>query len=310
MKIKTEILNSIYIVTCEGPCLIPPSVEVFLNAMTAMIEKRNMDILFDLTDIQLVGAVQLDSISQALKKIKGNGRIYISGIVERDIKLLKLTHPHLRDTFTLSPSRNEALNTLFWDEKNAPEILSSVISDLVSAEEESEKLSTTETTPSEKFRIAQAEEQQKKEEEATAAARTAKKTVPDDAPVTKKKRIKKEKPELQPLSGRERRRFGRIKSRQFMDGDFYIFCKSSITGKNYVAIVQDIGIGGLLMTLSPPKIAEKEKLVLEGRIGKYFKFKENAAFHSRREELFVFQFVNLSHKTTVFLNQLFASLNK
>ena len=95
-----------------------------------------------------------------------------------------------------------------------------------------------------------------------------------------------------------------------MEGDFYIFCKSSISGKNYVAIVQDIGIGGLLMTLSPPKIAEEEKLVLEGRIGKYFKFKENAVFHSRRDNLFVFEFVNLSNKTTVFLNQLFASLNK
>ncbi len=44
MKIKTEILKSIYILTCEGPSLTPSVIEVFLGAMKVLIQKNQMDI--------------------------------------------------------------------------------------------------------------------------------------------------------------------------------------------------------------------------------------------------------------------------
>lgn len=92
-----------------------------------------------------------------------------------------------------------------------------------------------------------------------------------------------------------------------MDGEFIVFCKNSVTGKHHTAIVENIGPGGLFMTLSPPTISEGEELLIEGRIGKFFKFKEKVVLHSRHQEKFAFEFIDLSSGTTRFLNRLVAS---
>ena len=122
MKIKTEIIQSIYIISCEGPCLIPSSVEVFLTAMKAMIQKGNMDILFDLTDVQLAGGLQIDAIYRSFNALNGQGHLFTCGINERDLKLVKLTHPHLDEKFLLLTSRNETLSTLYWEQQDAPDL--------------------------------------------------------------------------------------------------------------------------------------------------------------------------------------------
>ena len=293
MKIKTEIIQSIYIITGEGPCLISSSVEVFLTAMKGMIQKSKMDVLFDLSGVKLVAGLQLDTIYRSFNEIKGQGHLFTCGINERDLKLIKLTHPHLDEQFLLLTSRNETLSALYWEQQDAPALKISASLEPLTAKEKTveppeteydELIIVTEDTPD---------------------------TDNDSAkPSGKRKKAKSENQGEQPLTGREKRKFGRVKSWQIMDGKFYVFCKSAVTGKHFVGTVQDIGIGGLLMTLSPPRIAENEELLLDGRIGSLFKFQETAVFHSRRKDMFVFEFVNLSATTRDFLYELFASLNK
>ena len=95
-----------------------------------------------------------------------------------------------------------------------------------------------------------------------------------------------------------------------MDEKFIIFCKNRVSGKHFIGTVENIGLGGLIMKLSPPRVSEGDVLLLEGRIGKRFRFKETAAFHSRRQDKFVFEFIELSDETTEFLEQLAITLRK
>ncbi|MEN8199352.1 MAG: STAS domain-containing protein [Thermodesulfobacteriota bacterium] len=317
MKIKTERIQSFYIITCEGAGLNPSSVIVFLTAMKAMIQKSNLDILFDLADVQFVAGAQLGTIYRSLEAIEGHGRLVICGLNERDLKLFKITHPHLQDTFIQAASRNEALSALYWETKNAPNLKISVLPEPLPLKEE-----TTSPAEADKKDLREVTTQEREEKEREGAFETGSPdiefvvTTPPETEAVKDRQVDERK-EAQledrgekPLTGEEKRRFGRVKSRQIMDGEFCIFGKSVVAGKHYVAVVNDIGIGGLCLTLSPPRIGEDEELLLDGRIGKIFKFQERAVFHSRRGEEFIFEFANLSAETTLFLNQLFASVNR
>lgn len=283
MKIKTERIQSFYIITCEGLALNPSSVDVFLTVMKAMIQKNHLDILFDLADVQFVAGAQLGTIYRSLEAIEGHGRLVINGLNERDLKLFKITHPHLGDKFIQTTSRNEALSDLYWETKHAPNLKISIIPDPLPVREETASPVEADNKDLREVKDKQVDES----EEAQLEDRGEK-----------------------PLTGEEILKFSRVKSRQIIDGEFIIFGKSVVTGKHYIVVVTNIGIDGLLITLSPPRIAENEELLLDGRIGKLFKFQERAIFHSRRRDKFVFEFVDLSAETTLFLHQLFASLNK
>ena len=304
MKIKTEIIQSIYIISCEGPCLISSSVDVFLTAMKGMILKGNMDVLFDLSDVQLVGGLQIDTIFRSFNAIEGQGHLFTCGVNDRDLKLIKLTHPHLDDKFLLVTSRNETLSTLYWEQQDAPDLKISTSFEPLTLKEETAQPAGTEIYDREGASEEEYDELIIVTDDASGEDEGTEKQI------TQREETKPEEKGEQPLTGKEQRKFGRVKSRQIMDGKFYVFCKSTVTRKHYVATVQDIGIGGLLMTLSPPRIADNEELLLDGRIGKLFKFQETAIFHSQRKDMFVFEFVDLSIETTNFLHELFASLNK
>ncbi len=293
MKIKTEILQSTYIVTCEGPGLVPQVVEVFLTAMKVLIQKNNLDILFDLSAVESVEGANIGAVARFLETIEGHGCLIICGLNERDLNLLKMSH--LGEIFLQASNRNEALSTLFWEKKKAPKPVSATPPDPQvlkgkSDKEDSEIDYEIEYDDVEEVEV-ETDDWQTDEEDAA----------------TEGEELAMELPAEQPFTSNERRKFCRIKSSKIMDGDFVLFCKNSVTGKHYTAVVEDIGFGGLLMTLSPPIIADGEELLLEGRIGKLFKFKERAVLRARRQDKFAFEFVDLSPETSLFLSRVIAT---
>ena len=106
----------------------------------------------------------------------------------------------------------------------------------------------------------------------------------------------------------ERRKYRRINHRQIMTDDFIIYCKNSTTGKHHPAVVLNISPGGLLMT-SRARLAIGDELLLEGRIGKNFKFKERAVSRASREQKHGLEFIDLSPETAHFLNRLTGSID-
>ncbi len=305
MKIKTEILQSVYILTCEGPSLTISVVEVFLNAMKLLIQKNHLDILFDLSGVEAVEGANIGAVARFLETIEGHGHLIICGVKERDLNLLKMSH--LSEIFIQAANRNEALSTLFWKKKKEPKPFSLAPPESFVAKEEPEApLAVEKKGPPE------LPEEEKSDESIY--------EIIEDAYIEEVEVVRDHLPKddeqlfcevegkgPRPLTEKEQRKFCSIKSRKIMDGEFVIFCKNSVTGKHYTAVVESIGIGGLFMTLSPPTISEGEELLLEGRLGKLFKFREKAVLHSRHQEKFAFEFIDLSIETTRFLNRLAAS---
>lgn len=309
MKIKTEILQSIYILTCDGSSLTPSVIEVFLNAMKVMIQKNNLDILFDLSAVEAVEGAKIGAIARFLETIEGHGHLIICGVNERDLNLLKMSH--LAEIFLQATNRNEALNTLLLEKKKAPKPVPPSPPEPVVVKEEAESPLATEKPES--CEIPEEDDGDETVYEIEYADVEIVEVVSDDLPTeegepaSELEAVGVEDTGYRPLTEKERRKFCSIKSRKFMDGEFIVFCKNSVTGKHHTAIVENIGPGGLFMTLSPPTISEGEELFIEGRIGKFFKFKEKVVLHSRHQDKFAFEFVDLSSETTRFLNRLVAS---
>lgn len=101
----------------------------------------------------------------------------------------------------------------------------------------------------------------------------------------------------------ERRKYRRIEHQQITDEEITIYCKNTVTGKHHFAEILNISPGGLLMT-SRSRLTLGDELLLEGRLGRYFKFKEHAISRSCDQEHYGLEFINLSMETTHFLNRL------
>lgn len=216
---------------------------------------------------------------------------------------------HLEEIFLQATNRNEALSTLFWEKKKAPKPAPSTLPEAPIDKEEPETLPATEIRESREIPEKEVEEEEIVYEiddadivEVVSDALEIEEGAP--TPDSEVEELEVEEIGEQSLTEKEWQKFCSIKSRKIMDGEFMIFCKNTVTGKHYTAVVENIGLGGLFMTLSPPRVSEGEELILEGRIGTQFKFRERAVLHSRHQGKFVFEFVDLSSETTCFLNRL------
>lgn len=114
MKIKTEIIQSIFIVTFEGPRLDAAFAQDFLNAMKGFIQNGHRDILLDLSAVDFVDSTGLGSIVRCLKEIDARGQLVLCGVNEMVLSLLRMTR--LDKIFIQAADRNEALNSLSWKE--------------------------------------------------------------------------------------------------------------------------------------------------------------------------------------------------
>ncbi len=108
MKLTTEIIHGVFIVTFEGTRLDAPQAESFLTAMHDFIQKGNIFILLDMGNVTFMDSTGLGSMIRALQKLYSDGQLVICGVTSQVEALLKLTH--LDDVFTITTDRTEAFD--------------------------------------------------------------------------------------------------------------------------------------------------------------------------------------------------------
>lgn len=309
MKIKTEIVQSMFIVTCEGPSLDSSLAQEFLTAMSSFIKNSQLDILLDLSSVNFIDSTGLGAIIRSLSDIAGHRRLILCGVSERVLDLLKMTHLH--NEFIQATSRNKVLSNLFWEKKNRiytptsprPEppatkeeltIHHELINDRT-GEDEGRNDHMEEEDPAVLWDV----------DDADLAEFTYGKEEPEEdlTPL-----YNKENNPAEGVEKEERRKYRRIENKQIMDEEITIYCKNTITGKHHMAVILNISPGGLLMT-TPARLSVGDQMLLEGRLGRYFKFKERAISRSCRNENYGLEFVNLSMETTHFLNRITGSVD-
>lgn len=110
MKINTEIVQKIFIVTCEGSRLDASFAKSFFDSMQGFIKKGHMDIILDLSSVKFVDSTGLGAIVRALKEIGGRGQLLLCGVNDMVLSLLKMTR--LDDVFIQAIDRVAALKML------------------------------------------------------------------------------------------------------------------------------------------------------------------------------------------------------
>lgn len=270
MKIKTEIINSIFIVTCDGPSLDASLAREFLNAMGEFIQKNQMDIIFDITGVNFVDSTGMGSIIRSLTEIDGHGQLILCGVNDRILTLLKMAH--LNGIIHHEATRDKALTSIFWKEEDT---------DAVVIKEETATKETNKATDIHDLTVFL------EPEEETKTAKNKKQT-----------KLPKE----------ERRQHRRIEKKQIMDEEFAIFCKNISTGKRHPGLVLNISSGGILIT-TRSELAIGDELLVEGRIGKEFKFKERVVSRSTSKQKHGLEFINLSKETSDFLDRLTGAID-
>lgn len=109
--------------------------------------------------------------------------------------------------------------------------------------------------------------------------------------------------EIQEVPSGERRRHQRISHKQIVNEDIIVYCTNIRTGKRATAIVLNISPGGLLL-VSPTKFAVGDECMVQGSVGKNFKFKEQVVVRQVFQGKYGLEFMKATPETTQFLNQL------
>ncbi len=109
--------------------------------------------------------------------------------------------------------------------------------------------------------------------------------------------------EIQEIASGERRRHQRIDHKQIVDEDIIVYCTNTSSGKRSTAIVLNISPGGLLL-VSPTKYDVGDECLVEGSVGKNFKFRERVLVRQVFEGKYGLEFMKAAPETTRFLHQL------
>ncbi len=112
---------------------------------------------------------------------------------------------------------------------------------------------------------------------------------------------------IEEINDEERRKYLRIINKQIMNEDIIVHCTNSATEKCSTGVVLDISPGGLLL-ISTSKLSVRDELILEGRIGRNFRFREHAVIRNSRDGKYGLEFIKPSRQTTSFLTQLTGSV--
>jgi methyl-accepting chemotaxis protein len=113
--------------------------------------------------------------------------------------------------------------------------------------------------------------------------------------------------EVQEVDSAERRKYRRINRKQIINEDIIVHCTNTGTGKRLTAVILDISPSGILL-VSPSKLVVGHQFILEGRIGRTFKFREHAVIRNCRDRKYGMEFKKPSEATRAFLHQLTGSL--
>lgn len=271
MKIKTEIVHSIFIITCDGPSLDASLAREFISAMGGFIQKSQMDVILDVSGVGFIDSTGIGAIIRSLTEVGNHDQIILCGVNNRTLALLKMAD--LDGTIRHEPTRDKALNSLIWD-----------------TDEDTHTPIVDDTT------FIKGEEKHGDINDLTTLLK------PEKGPMAAVKKIQPDIPK------EERRQYRRIEKKQIMDEEFFIFCKNITTGKQYPGLVMNISPGGILIT-TRSKLSIGDELLVEGRIGRQFKFKERAVSRSCRKQKHGLEFIDLSEETNNFLNRLTGSVD-
>ena len=108
MKINTEIIQKVFVVTCEGTRLDAAFAQKFFVSMQGFIKKGHMDIVLDLSSVEFVDSTGLGALVRCLKEIDGRGQLVLCGVNEMVLSLLKMTH--LDDIFVQVANDRRGIN--------------------------------------------------------------------------------------------------------------------------------------------------------------------------------------------------------
>ncbi len=112
---------------------------------------------------------------------------------------------------------------------------------------------------------------------------------------------------VQEVDSSESRKHQRLNNTQIVDKNIGVYCTSVSTGKRSSAVIKDISPGGFCLT-SQATFPVGNEYIVEGRIGTIFRFKEHAIVRNDRNNIYGFEFLKPSEKTTSFLHQLMGSM--
>jgi anti-anti-sigma factor len=298
MTIRTEIFQGTFIITCKGSAMDSSLIKEFLTAMGSFLSKTQLDILLDMDDVRQVDSTGLSSIARALNKLDPVGSLILCGVEPRILDLLKMAD--LDSIFIQKSSRQTALGHLFLQRQESTEqskTLDASNGMPPAPRKDQDKIATASAKDDSVLLWDVAIEDFEEIEDEEYVAETAK--TPQGLKTEAKKTT---------VPNTERRKYRRISHRQIMNEEFLVYCKNMATGKHHPAIIENISPGGLLMN-SRSKLTIGDEFLLEGRIGRNFKFKEHAISRSCRSEGYGLEFINLSTATSHFLATLTGSVD-
>jgi anti-sigma B factor antagonist len=106
MKIHTELVQKICIVTCEGGRFDASFAPKFLSSMQYLTRKGYLDVILDLSSVVFLDSTGLGAIVRCLKDIGDRGQMVLCGVNPKVQSLLKMTR--LEDIFTITEDRDNA----------------------------------------------------------------------------------------------------------------------------------------------------------------------------------------------------------
>ncbi len=115
MKIQTEVVKGVFIITFAGTRLDSTFAHGFFNAMQENIRKGNMDVVLDLSNIESVNSYELGTMVSSFMEIEGHRQVELCGVNSQVLDLLNKTH--MDEIFSHAENRDEAISNLLSGEK-------------------------------------------------------------------------------------------------------------------------------------------------------------------------------------------------
>ncbi len=264
MKIHTELVQKICIVTCDGGRFDASFAPSFLGSMQYLIRKGHLHLILDLSSVVFLDSTGLGAVVRCLKDVGDRGLVVLCGVNPKVLSLLKMTH--LEEIFTMAEDRDQALVVARADlaRRNGT-------------------LSSPETKPE------------------APSSEPSNASVFDESLLSSLKM--EEDDAVLEIDSSERRRYRRIPQQQIVNDEMVFICTNRTTGRRVSGVILDISPSGILFA-SPVKLSEEDGFLVEGNIGRTFKLRENVVIRNRKDLNYGFEFVKPSDETTSFLHQL------
>ena len=115
MRIKTEIVKGVFVLTFAGPRLDSTFAHGFFTAMQETIRKGHKGIILDLSNIDSVNSSELGAMVRGLKEIDSHGQLGLCGISQQVLDLLNKTH--MDEIFVHAVNRDDVLDDILSRER-------------------------------------------------------------------------------------------------------------------------------------------------------------------------------------------------